>query len=298
MSVEKINNIKKGLNEYFIDRQDTIDMIILAVYSKKNAFLIGEPGLAKTDILKAFSLSVKDFIFFEYQMSFTTKLEDILSINTNNGIGIDNCHIALIDEFFKGNPSMLNSLLGALNEKIIYVPEPKIIPLLTVFATSNEKPDATEGTSLLALYDRFLLRQEVMPLRNREDFKKLMKINKQYEPSEHLTMDDLTEDYNKINNIDLSDYIIDLLFKIKSELLVRQVRVSDRRFRDLIAILKSSAFLRNDSEVKIDDIYNIKSSLWTYSSDIKTVDLTVNKILKEAESSGQKIINLGEVQYA
>jgi len=111
-------------------------------------------------------------------------------------------------------------------------------------------------------------------------------------------MDDLTEDYNKINNIDLSDYIIDLLFKIKSELLVRQVRVSDRRFRDLIAILKSSAFLRNDSEVKIDDIYNIKSSLWTYSSDIKTVDLTVNKILKEAESSGQKIINLGEVQYA
>ncbi|MHB8292454.1 MAG: AAA family ATPase [bacterium] len=283
MSLEKINNIKKRLNDYYVDRKDTIDMILLAIYARKNAFLIGEPGLAKTDILKAFSTSVKDFVFFEYQMSFSTKLEDLLSVNINNNVGIDNCHIALIDEFFKGNPSMLNSLLGILNEKIIYTPEPKKIPLLTVFATSNEKPDATEGTSLLALYDRFLLRQEVLPLRHHEDFKKLMKINKPYETCNYLTLNDLSADYEKVQEIKLPDHIIDILFKIKSEILIRQVHVSDRRFRDLISVLKASAFLRAGDEVKIEDIYNIKSSLWTYSSDIKTVELTVNKILKEVE---------------
>lgn len=282
MSLEKINKIKKELDDFYVQRTETIDMILLAVYSRKNAFLIGEPGLAKTDILKAFSESVKGFKFFEYQMSFSTKLEDLLSMNVQGGIGIDNCHIALIDEFFKGNPSVLNSLLAILNEKIIYVPEKKTIPMLTVFATSNEKPDATEGTSMLALYDRFLLRQEVMPLINESDFKKLMRINKPFTPSPEaiLTLEELEKDYKDIQNIDVPDEIIDILFLIKKEILIRQVHVSDRRFRDLVAILKASAFFRGDNEVKKEDIYNVKSSLWTYSSDIKTVEVIVNRILQ------------------
>ena len=282
MSLEKINKIKKELDDFYVQRTETIDMILLAVYSRKNAFLIGEPGLAKTDILKAFSESVKGFKFFEYQMSFSTKLEDLLSMNVQGGIGIDNCHIALIDEFFKGNPSVLNSLLAILNEKIIYVPEKKTIPMLTVFATSNEKPDATEGTSMLALYDRFLLRQEVMPLINESDFKKLMRINKPFAPSQEaiLTLDELEKDYKDIQEINLPDEIIDVLFLIKKEIFIRQVHASDRRFKDLVSILKSSAFFRGSREVKKEDIYNIKSSLWTYSSDIKTVDVVVNKILQ------------------
>ena len=283
MSLQKINNVKESLNGYYVNREDTINMILLAIYARKNAFLIGEPGLAKTDILKAFSLSVKDFVFFEYQMSFSTKLDDLLSVNNNDGVGIDNCHIALIDEFFKGNPSVLNSLLAILNEKVIYVPERKKIPLLTVFATSNEKPDATEGTSMLALYDRFLLRQEVLPLKNEEDFKKLMRIDKAYEPTLNgiLTLDDIENDYKDINNITIPEQIVDILFKIKKEILIRQVHASDRRFRDLIPILKASAFFRGDNEVKKEDIYSVKSSLWTYSSDIKPVDVIINKILQQ-----------------
>ena len=282
MSLEKINKIKKELDDFYVQRTETINMILLAIYSRKNAFLIGEPGLAKTDILKAFSESVEGFKFFEYQMSFSTKLEDLLSINVQGGVGIDNCHIALIDEFFKGNPSVLNSLLAILNEKIIYVPEKKAIPILTVFATSNEKPDATEGTSMLALYDRFLLRQEVMPLRDKSDFKKLMRINKPFTPSPEaiLTLDELEKDYEDIQKVNMPDEIIDILFLIKKEILIRQVHVSDRRFRDLISILKVSAFFRGDNEVKKEDIYNVKSSLWTYSSDIKTVEVVVNKILQ------------------
>ena len=283
MSLERINKIKESLNDYYVNRKDTIDMILLAIYARKNAFLIGEPGLAKTDILKAFSASVKNFVFFEYQMSFSTKLEDLLSINTNDGIGIDNCHIALIDEFFKGNPSVLNSLLAILNEKVIYVPERKKIPLITVFATSNEKPDATEGTSMLALYDRFLLRQEVLPLQKEEDFKKLMNIRNAYEPAQDalLTIDEIEKDYEDIANVVIPEEIIDVLFKIKKELLIRQVHASDRRFRDLIPILRASAFFRGDGEVKKEDIYNVKSSLWTYSSDIKPVDIIVNKQLSQ-----------------
>jgi MoxR-like ATPase len=135
---------------------------------------------------------------------------------------------------------------------------------------------------MLALYDRFLLRQEVMPLREEEDFKKLMKINKPYEPSPDslLTIDELERDYKDIQEVNLPDGIIDVLFLIKKEILLRQVHASDRRFRDLVSILKASAFFRGDSEIEKEDIYNIKSSLWTYSSDIKSVDILVNKVLQ------------------
>ena len=281
MSIEKVDAIKKCLNDYYVDRKDTINIMLLAIYSRKNAFLIGEPGLAKTDILKAFSQSVENFVFFEYQMSASTKLEDLLSINIPGGIGIDNCHIALIDEFFKGNASVLNSFLSALNERIIYMPEPKKIPLLTVFATSNEKPDAAEGASLLALYDRFLLRQEVLPIQDRDDFKKLMTINKPYNPAVHLSLEELNADYEEILKVELPESIIDLLFDIKDEMSVGQTHVSDRRFKDLVMILKASAFLRGDVEIKPEDINNIKSALWTYSSDTRNVEVIVNKILRE-----------------
>lgn len=281
MSIEKVNIVKEGLNAYYVDRRETIDIMILAIYARKNAFLIGEPGLAKTDILKAFSLSVEDFVFFEYQMSSSTRLEDLLSVNMPGGIGIDNCHIALIDEFFKGNPSVLNSFLSALNERIIYMPEPKKIPLLTVFATSNEKPDPTEGTSLLALYDRFLLRQEVLPIQEREDFKRLMRINKPYAPTGHLTVEELNADYEELLKVNVPEFIIDLLYDIKKEIMVGQTHVSDRRFKDLVMILKASAFLRGDAEIKPVDINNVKSALWTYSSDTRNVELVVNQILRE-----------------
>ena len=281
MSTEKVDSIKKCLNDYYVDRKDTINIMLLAICSRKNAFLIGEPGLAKTDILKAFSQSVKGFVFFEYQMSASTKLEDLLSINVPGGIGIDNCHIALIDEFFKGNTSVLNSFLSALNERIIYMPEPKKIPLLTVFATSNEKPDAAEGTSLLALYDRFLLRQEVLPIQDRDDFKKLMTINKPYSPAAHLSLEELNADYEEILKVELPEFIIDLLYDIKREMSDGQTHVSDRRFKDLVMILKASAFLRGDGEIKPEDINNIKSALWTYSSDTRNVEVIVNKILRE-----------------
>ena len=280
MSLRKINEIKKALNNYYVSRESTVDMMILAILSRKNAFLIGEPGLGKTDILKAFSTSVEDFVFFEYQISFETKRDDLLSVNSNDGIGIDNCHIALLDEFFKGNSSTLNSLLSIMQEKVVYVPKRKKIPILTIFATSNEKPDSIEGKSMLALYDRFLLREEVMPLRTREEFIKLMRIDKPFEPGTRLTIKELDEDYGEIDKIKIPDEILAFLFDIKNEIRAFQVKVSDRRFWNLKTILKSSAFLRGDDTVRVEDIKNIESSLWTCSSDVNSVEKVIKKIFR------------------
>ena len=281
MGLNKINEIKKALNSHYVSRESTVDMMMLAILSGKNAFLIGEPGLGKTDILKAFSNSVKDFVFFEYQIGFETRMQDLLSVNSNDGIGIDNCHIALLDEFFKGNPSTLNSLLSIMQEKVVYIPKRKEIPLLTIFATSNEKPDSVEGKSMLALYDRFLLREEVMPLRTRDEFIRLMSIDKPFKPETYLTMDDLSACYGEIEKIKIPAEIIAQLYAIRDAIRAYQVKVSDRRFWNLKSVLKASAFLRGDDTVRIEkDIDSIKSSLWTCSSDVQSVEKAFNKMYR------------------
>jgi MoxR domain in the MoxR-vWA-beta-propeller ternary systems len=66
---------------------------------------------------------------------------------------------ALVDEIFKANSAILNSLLTLVNERIFHNDGSPIgCPLVTLFGASNELPD---GKELEALFDRFLLRFDV-----------------------------------------------------------------------------------------------------------------------------------------
>jgi MoxR-like ATPase len=205
--VDKINAIKNGLNANFLERKNAVDMIVLSVISGKHSILIGGPGLAKTAVLKALAGRVKGLKFFDFQMTPATGIDELLSCEykgaveasraiseekagtggnvsewgsgrSQNKIGIDNCDIALIDEFFKCPHSTLNSLLSIMNERIMYYgkSEPVKIPLISLFASSNERPDKSSDSNLLPLYDRFLFRMEIAPVKSEENFKKLLEL--------------------------------------------------------------------------------------------------------------------------
>src|SRR5207253_199479 len=65
-------------------------------------------------------------------------------------------HIAFLDEVFKASSSILNTILTLMNERRFHNGREVVeVPLLTLFAASNELPEDDE---LLALHDRFLLR--------------------------------------------------------------------------------------------------------------------------------------------
>jgi MoxR-like ATPase len=60
--------------------------------------------------------------------------------------------VAFLDEIFKANSAILNSLLTILNERRFDNGKTRqVIPLLAVVAASNELPESEE---LDALYDR------------------------------------------------------------------------------------------------------------------------------------------------
>lgn len=67
--------------------------------------------------------------------------------------------VAFIDEIFKANSAILNTLLTILNERLFDNGAVRAqVPLLCLVAASNELPESEE---LDALYDRFLVRKEV-----------------------------------------------------------------------------------------------------------------------------------------
>jgi MoxR-like ATPase len=69
---------------------------------------------------------------------------------------------AFVDEIFKANSAILNSLLSLVNERGFHNDGlPVSCPLVTMFGASNELP---EGKELEALFDHFLLRFEVVYL--------------------------------------------------------------------------------------------------------------------------------------
>ncbi len=283
---EKINGIKESLNSNFLERKNAVDMIVLSVISGKHSILIGGPGLAKTAVLKALACRVKGLRFFDFQMTPATKIEELVSNRPQNRIGIDNCDIALIDEFFKGPHSTLNSLLSIMNERIIYAPEPRRIPLISLFAASNERPDKSSDSNLLPLYDRFLFRMEILPVKDGKNFKRLLELKEKDFFNENQTAENFLEKKDieilseAAETVDIGAEIFDCLHKIREELKSKQVFVSDRRWRETVKILKTNAVLNKRSYVAKEDIKMLEPSLWTYYSDIRAVKNILGRELK------------------
>ena len=277
----KLGRVRDSLNSMFIERDGAIGMIMLAIISKKHSILIGEPGLAKTAVLKSLVGHIEGLRLFDFQMTPGTGIEELMSDNgggKGGKTGIDNCDIALIDEFFKGPGTTLNSLLAIMNERIIYAPEPRPIPLISLFATSNERPDKSSNAVLLPLYDRFLFRMEILPVKGEENFKKLLELKDEPVPiTAFLGKNDINLLISGSEDIRISGDIFDSLYRIRQELRNKQVMVSDRRWREILRVIKASALLKGRDCAVADDIAAIEPSLWTYYSDIRAVKNILGK---------------------
>lgn len=73
--------------------------------------------------------------------------------------------IAFLDEVFKANSSILNALLGILNERIFHnAGRVWRVNLMMLFGASNEIPRQDDGDELGAFYDRFPVRAVCDPV--------------------------------------------------------------------------------------------------------------------------------------
>ena len=289
-SLEKINNIKQNLNDYFIERQEIIDGIFLAIMTGKHMLLIGPPGVAKSYVLQTLCEHIKGIVYWEYLLTPSTEEKEIMGnwsvkeaaqdrMVRNIENKLPEAHIAFGDEFFKAKGETLQSLLLAMSDKIYYNPTRQPIPLISFFGASNEKPG--QGDSLEALYDRFLLRFELKRLKKKEERLRLYSIDR-YDPKEiTISLDEILDLQKLVKNVYLPEDMKNLFADVIEELEYKNIVISERRQIWCLGLLKANAMLNGRDKVEREDFKCLIPALWTYSVQYRPVCLVIKNLFKE-----------------
>ena len=168
------------------------------------------------------------------------------------------------------------------------------MPLVSLAAASNELPQKERG--LEALWDRFVLRVFVNPVESEDDFFKIVDDeNQELKPSPEqfkalLSIEEVTEWQEKINKVTLSDEVKDVITAIRKELTNKNNKnkkedepyyVSDRRWKKIVHILKTSAFLNGREAVDLMDCSLIEYAIWDTDKKHEEVCGIIEKIFKQ-----------------
>lgn len=217
---------------------------------------------------------------------------------------LPSANFAFLDEIFKSSPAILNTLLTIINEKIFRNDGKDVkVPLHALIAASNETPAQESG--LEALYDRLNMRLLVEPLKEWDNFKNL--IEGKFEEAnvsdnEKITLDELNLITNGAKAVKFSPQSLEIIKEIREnieKLNVKndqddssdpyqqsrqetsdeqilqenqsQIYVSDRRWKNLAHILKTSAFLNDRSEVLPADVLLLANCLWSEKEQIEAI---------------------------
>jgi len=312
---ERIKTLLDQLNTGIYEKEEVMALALLSSIAGESIFLLGPPGVAKSLIARRLKYAYKDAKVFEYLMSrFSTPDEifgpvSISELKRDKYVRIINnylpdAEVVFLDEIWKAGPSIQNALLTILNEKKFRNGEEEIdVPMKALISASNELPNFEEakkqGQSLEALWDRFLVRLVVGGIEDQKNFEEMITMpslsakDEDAKLKETITEIISDEEYKKwskeINLIDLPDNVFNVIQVIKRKIEQynknigkdKQIAVSDRRWRKIVRLMRTSAFLNQRKEVDLMDCFLIMHCIWDEDEKKDTVWQFVSEAVEE-----------------
>ena len=166
---QRLTLFRTSLGRFFVQKQELIDLMMVAAVAQEPLLLVGPPGTAKSDLVLKFrdALGVPEDEYFEYMLTRFSEPSEIIGpidisllregryVRREEG-KLPTARVAFLDEIFKSNSAILNILLTIINERKFYQDgKPQPVALRVLFAATNEVPEQGE---LGALKDRFVLK--------------------------------------------------------------------------------------------------------------------------------------------
>ncbi|MBN1970630.1 MAG: AAA family ATPase [Candidatus Delongbacteria bacterium] len=305
---EKLKKIIFELNKGLVEREEVVKIALLSLLSQENLILFGPPGTAKSEISRRLHKVVKDGTYFEYLLTKFTTPEEIFGPLSIKELKEDrykrkiegylpDSETAFLDEIFKANSSILNSLLTIINEKKFHNGnKSEEVPLMSLIGASNELP--LNDIELNALYDRFLFRMHVDYIKD-ENIDKLLNLSFEkfeLEDKFKLTRDEMLSISNGISKIVVPNNIKTLLKEIREQFNEEfkennHESFSDRRLVKLLKILKVSAFTNGRKEVDESDLVLLIYCLWNNPNNYGNIKNIVIDKVKNRFSEIEEVIN-------
>lgn len=349
---DKMKAVIAEVNENLAEREELIHTIALALLTRKNLFVLGDPGQAKSQAIDSFRAHIKGAKQFDALMSKGIDQEqlfgrlDLASIIPGQVSGsrldsdpkyaamraelkrlmdtaatdaqymelanlqgnmvryrnalslyhqgtpeiltagkIPDCHICFLDELFKANDGVLNSLLKALNERK-YTNEGVTmdIPVVSFFSASNEIPNFNnpEEKCLRALYDRFDFK---VCTRNVQDQANRMKIliAKRKGRGDTIcatfTLQELEQMQAEVKAVNVPSGIDVIADNILCELRRKDITVSDRTYFNFAPVVQAQAWLEGRDTVIPADLKALVNYLWNKPEERAVISEVIDKLV-------------------
>ena len=291
-----LQDLRSDLRARFVDRDTLIDLALIALVSGEHLLMVGPPGTAKSMLASELCSRLSGGEYFSWLLTRFSTPEELFGPVSLQSLENDvyrrvthdklpTADIAFIDEIFKANSAILNSLLSVMNERIFHDGEKAVsVPLISLFAASNELPDEDE---LVALYDRFLLRYAVGYIDDDSDFMRML--TARHTPSDLVfTLADLNTWRAEAAALPIPEPALADLVAIRRELAARDLVASDRRYRQSLSALRASAYLNGRTEVGSADLAVLEHVLWddpeTHGEVREVVEGVVERFMRDAEA--------------
>ena len=297
---EKIEKNLEILNSGLVGKEKVMKLGLLSILSGENMILVGPPGTAKSEIsrrLREILADTDSETYFEYLFTKFTTPEEIfgpLSIKQlqndkferNTEGYMPSSRIVFLDEIFKANSSILNTLLTILNERVFHNGlKREKTPLISLIGASNELP--FENDELTALYDRFLIRAIVGYVSD-DEIEELLDIKEtdMEIPAEIKFIEsDLNEIKSESEKVRVTSGIKRTIMQIRQEYNKifaedNHEIISDRKLVKMVKLLKVSAYLNGRDKVDFSDLMLLTNCLWNNPENLEKVTKLVLEAVK------------------
>ena len=162
--VEKYKQLKSEVGKVIVGQDEVLQKILIAIFSKGHALLVGVPGLAKTLMIttigKTLGLSYNRIQFTPDLMPSDIMGTEVLDENRNFKFvqGPIFANIVLADEINRTPPKTQSALLEAMQERMVSVARTTYTLPKPFFVLATQNPIEQEGTYPLpeAQLDRFM----------------------------------------------------------------------------------------------------------------------------------------------
>ena len=279
------------------------DIVLTALVANEHALFVGNPGTAKSLLLdsllawtggKKFSILLTKFSVPEEvcgAISLAALKEDrFIRITTGK---LPEADYAFIDECFKASSAILNTLLKILNERTFDAGDgvARKVPLRMCVGASNEWPSPETGKELAALFDRFLLRRTVAPIRSQAGQQRLLWV-RDHTPklSTTISPDEVEWARRAADALPWSTDAKQALEAILRELAKEGVQPGDRRQYKTVGVVQAYAYLCGADEVAPEHLEIAANTLW--EDPIEQPQKVVQVISRFANPTGMRVTQL------
>ena len=286
-----ITDLQKGIYE----KETETAMALLAALAGENLLLLGPPGVAKSMVARRLRTAFEEAQSFEYLMSRFSTPDELFGPVSIARLKTDDCYerttagylptadVVFLDEIWKAGPAIQNTLLTVMNEKLFRNGNhEEQLPLKLLVAASNELPAKGEG--LEALWDRFLIRLVCSNIKEEAVFRQML-CEKEAEvptpvPQAPIRQAEYEQWQQEAQSLPLSPALLDAISHIRQSLqrvtpedsdLPRSIYISDRRWKHLARLLRTSAYLQDRTEADVEDMLPLYHCLWNEPEEIAVV---------------------------